>query len=180
MNTLDMSDPDGDSKKPTPQEEVGGNQVVTSDDISERQQNNMNNKVCSKCGGKLTIQQLKENSCFTDHKEVVTNEVVCRECSVITNGVDREVFELARKLVVDFDFKYYSHLSPRLDGEEYCIRANTDGAIRLAYWILNRQTFTVNGEQYELASFGEKYNDGSRHATIRLPQRLTQTGADDE
>ncbi len=31
-----------------------------------------------------------------------------------------------------------------------------------------KPTFLIQGQMYELASYGEPYEDGSRHATIRL------------
>lgn len=39
----------------------------------------------------------------------------------------------------------------------------------------HEHTFVVDGKQYELASFGDPYNDGSRHATIRLSQQDTRS-----
>lgn len=94
-------------------------------------------KVCSHCGGKLTITQIGENSCFTDHKLVTRDEIVCKHCSRIEWGVPKEVFDLARKLVTEYDYKYYTHLNAKDDGEEYTLEANTGGACHLAQAILS-------------------------------------------
>lgn len=45
----------------------------------------MNDKVCPRCGGQVSKMEIKEKSCFTNHKEIKTMEQVCKTCSRVTN-----------------------------------------------------------------------------------------------
>lgn len=49
-------------------------------------------KVCCSCGGQLSRMDIKENSCFTEHKEVITNESVCKFCNRGETGIDQDVW----------------------------------------------------------------------------------------
>ena len=99
------------------------------------------NRVCNGCGGKITTQEIAENSCFTDHKEIKRWEAVCKKCQKLCWGVSKEDFELAKRLVTETGYTPFEYMKEEMfkkkdDKEymEYYLASQISGAYGIIEW----------------------------------------------
>lgn len=92
-------------------------------------------RVCAGCGGKLTGIETVDNS---GEKTVWAG---CEHCSVYENGVSQQVFDIARKLVVEDKKHLYNHMNEydyqdTPEAREYFLDTQTRGMSGLVARIL--------------------------------------------
>ena len=79
------------------------------------------NKVCYRCGNKLSPIKTVDNSGNP------TYWAGCTSCNHFNNGVKKKYFKIARKLVKNDVILPYSHMNKEEVGQEYWLEAQTGG-----------------------------------------------------
>lgn len=91
--------------------------------------------VCDGCGGELVPMETVDNS------DSPTYWAGCEHCSKFCWGVDKKVWEIARKLVLERNWRPYSSMSEgdyKTEAEkEYWLDSQTAGAVRQVYDVIN-------------------------------------------
>jgi len=82
--------------------------------------------ICSQCGGK--IEPLET----VDNVGAPTYWNGCAKCQRFDNGVDPEIYKIAKRMVIERNFKYYSHVrdedSDSIEIKRYNMQCQISGA----------------------------------------------------
>ena len=102
--------------------------------ISKEQCQTNINGVCSHCGGELVPLETVDNA------GAPTFWIGCESCSRFESGVSPEIFKAAEKLVTQFGYRHYHHMSESPnDSEEmkaYHQSCQISGACRVVQQVL--------------------------------------------
>lgn len=91
--------------------------------------------VCSQCGGNLEPLKTVDNSGNPTYWSG------CRDCNRFDNGTSIRVYKIAKKLVEDRDYRYYSHIeyieTDTIEERLYKTQSQISGACYLVKDVLN-------------------------------------------